>query len=363
MNKGLSVYLEMVRVVATFLVLLSHAGHFGPLWLQDILGEARLGRDGVVLFFVLSGFVITWCGKEKDKNLYSFATNRMARIYSVAVPGLLLGIIASLIHTSVQGEPVDYTINKAWLYYPIFLTFYSQSWLGFLFPAGNFPYWSLSYEVWYYVFIAVVLYANRYRWLLIFAVVLIMGPYIALFLPLWGMGALLYVCKDKYTPGRGTALFLFAATLLGFIATKVTAFDSVLDEFNHYVLGSPPKFIPAKQFLGDYFLALLAVVNFYSAYHLRIRIGELATKAVKALACFSFSIYLYHTPLFLLLSLVPFFHDAASWTSYIRAVVFALVACRVLASFTELKKKPLKAAIDRTADHLLKISKRKVTAK
>ena len=66
MNKGMSIYLELIRVVATLLVLLSHASEFAPKTLQIILSELRLGRDGVILFFVLSGYVITWCAIEKE---------------------------------------------------------------------------------------------------------------------------------------------------------------------------------------------------------------------------------------------------------------------------------------------------------
>ena len=54
MTPALSSYLELVRVVATLIVFISHSSAmYAPLaaisWLD------RFGRDGVVIFFVLSG--------------------------------------------------------------------------------------------------------------------------------------------------------------------------------------------------------------------------------------------------------------------------------------------------------------------
>lgn len=337
MNKGMSIYLELIRVIATLLVLLSHASELAPEALQVVLSELRLGRDGVILFFVLSGYVITWCAIEKEKEWKKFAISRAARIYSVAIPGLLLGIMVSLFISFQQATPVDYTIQKAWIYYPLFLTFNSQSWLGFIFPAGNFPYWSLSFEVWYYVFFGTLLFARKLKIVAIVTVLLLMGPYIILFLPLWGLGSVLYFAKDKFVPSRFIAAMLFCVTFVLFIAIKITHLDNIVDTYNVALLGSLNSYLPAKQFLGDYLLAIIATVNFYAAFHLNVPFNRVTTNVIKTVAGFSFSIYMFHTPLLLLLENTVFV-ETHNYFAFYAAMLITLSVCYALSLFTEKKK-------------------------
>lgn len=347
MNKGMSIYLEFVRVFATLLVLFSHAGHFAPSTLQNILANLQLGRDGVILFFVLSGYVITWCAIEKEKNWRTFAINRVSRIYSVAIPGLILGAAVSVFLTSQNAHSPDYyTTQKPWIYYPLFLTFYSQSWFGFIFPAGNFPYWSLSFEVWYYIFIGTFIFVNKLKVFLIAIVLLLMGPYIILFLPLWGLGALLFVNKDKFALSRISAVSLFIITIVTLICIKFYNVDTQIDSFNTNVLGSISRYLPAKQFLGDYLLAIIATVNFYAAYQLNLSIGELTKKAVKTFAGFSFSIYMFHTPIFLILE-ATFLKEKSSYSQYISAIVIALCISYFFSFWTEKKKEKISVCLKR----------------
>ncbi len=337
MNKGMSIYLELIRVIATLLVLLSHASELAPEALQVVLSELRLGRDGVILFFVLSGYVITWCAVEKEKEWRKFAISRAARIYSVAIPGLLLGIMVSFFISFKQAIPVDYTIQKAWIYYPLFLTFNSQSWLGFIFPAGNFPYWSLSFEVWYYIFFGTLLFAKKLKVVAIIAVLLLMGPYIILFLPLWGLGSVLYFAKDKFVPSRFIAAMLFCVTFVLFIAIKITHLDNIVDTYNVALLGSLNSYLPAKQFLGDYLLAIIATLNFFAAYHLNLPFNKVTTNIIKTVAGFSFSIYMFHTPLLLLLENTVF-TGTRNYFAFYAAIMITLLICYVLSFFTEKKK-------------------------
>lgn len=337
MNKGMSIYLELIRVIATLLVLLSHASEFAPKTLQVMFSELRLGRDGVILFFVLSGYVITWCAIEKEREWKKFAISRAARIYSVAIPGLLLGIMVSLFISFQQATPIDYTIKKAWIYYPLFLTFNSQSWLGFIFPAGNFPYWSLSFEVWYYVFIGTLFFAKKLKIVAIVTVLLLMGPYIIMFLPLWALGALLYLAKDRFVPSRLFAAMLFCITFVLFIAIKINHLDNTVDAYNVALLGSLNNYLPAKQFLGDYLLAIIATLNFFAAYHLNFPFNRITTNIVKTVAGFSFSIYMFHTPLFLLLENTMFI-DAHNYFAFCSVILITLLACYTLSLFTEKKK-------------------------
>ena len=98
MEPGLSRYLDALRFGAAFLVLLSHwaykrftDGTYG------VIRDWNLGSDAVVLFFVLSGFVITFAAMEKDGAPRRFAFSRLSRLWSVAIPALVLTLICDLI--------------------------------------------------------------------------------------------------------------------------------------------------------------------------------------------------------------------------------------------------------------------------
>ena len=165
---------------------------FNP-WLEGVNRTYHFGHDGVVMFFVLSGFVITWCARERDLLMSHFIINRASRIYSVAGAGLLLGAIASVIVTRSLGQTVDYQIARAWVYFPVHLTF-TGWWWGFnISPPGDYPYWSLYCEVWYYLIFALFFYLKgSKRWLFSIAAALFIGPRVVSLFPLWMAGSWLY---------------------------------------------------------------------------------------------------------------------------------------------------------------------------
>jgi peptidoglycan/LPS O-acetylase OafA/YrhL len=65
MTRGLSIYLDILRVLAALQVALYHLG-----WLEKVgIGQQfwnRWGHEAVVIFFVLSGFVIRYSVVAKD---------------------------------------------------------------------------------------------------------------------------------------------------------------------------------------------------------------------------------------------------------------------------------------------------------
>src|SRR3954470_9302060 len=84
-----------IRFFAAFHVLLLHTtlrylGH-APIWVQNIVGS---GYVGVSLFFILSGFILTYSyspdGHADVTRKREFWAARFARIYPVYALGLLL---------------------------------------------------------------------------------------------------------------------------------------------------------------------------------------------------------------------------------------------------------------------------------
>jgi peptidoglycan/LPS O-acetylase OafA/YrhL len=47
---------------------------------------ADYGRTAVLVFFVLSGFVIAWVTDTREHTLVEYGLSRVARLYSVVIP-------------------------------------------------------------------------------------------------------------------------------------------------------------------------------------------------------------------------------------------------------------------------------------
>lgn len=337
MNPVFSIYLELARIVATLMVFVAHASIFyQPL--ADIKEVIKFGRDGVIIFFVLSGFVITWCANERDSSLSEFIVNRASRVYSVAIPGIVLGIFAAIFIAGYEEGSLSYPFEKLWIYLPVYLSFTGNFWSLAETPPANFPYWSLNYEVWYYIIFAAFFYAKgMWRWILGIIFMLMVGPEILMLFPLWLVGGMLYYWRDSLLLSVMWARSLLVLSLAAFIFIKVYSLDILLDRYNEplwiWMFNStqaPP------QLLGDYLLGIVVFVNFIAARSSDLSFNALATRGIRYLASFSFSFYLFHIPIFSAVRSVLESTDSfVIFTAVMSATALAIMA---LAHVTEHKK-------------------------
>lgn len=77
-----------LRWWAAFAVFLFHMSAFAPLPIEGLLG---FGNYGVMFFFVLSGFVLSWSWKP-TVSVRAFYTRRIGRIWPAAMVALILAI-------------------------------------------------------------------------------------------------------------------------------------------------------------------------------------------------------------------------------------------------------------------------------
>src|ERR1700756_3943754 len=88
MTNELSLYLDALRFGAAFAVFVSHysTGRIsgGLFWQFDG------GRTAVLVFFVLSGFVIAWVSDTRERTLEEYGLSRGARLYSVVITAFVL---------------------------------------------------------------------------------------------------------------------------------------------------------------------------------------------------------------------------------------------------------------------------------
>lgn len=334
MNRAFSTYLEMVRIVATLIVFFAHGVAFFPEMNQGM----HIGRDGVIMFFVLSGFIITWCANMRDRTVFDYAINRASRIYSVVLPAIVLSFAAGVFVSVFQGTDLPYQLSKLWLYLPLYLGFLGSFWNLNETPVANHPYWSLNYEVWYYVIFAAFFYVRHWsRWLLVVGLLCLLGPNIVQLFPLWVVGSLLFYFGTSFKLPLTFARIGFVATIIVYLVSKIAVIDSAISDSLcgswEFVLGQ--RKCPLG-LLQDYQLGMLVVLNFLFALHSKLAFGPVVERCAKYIASFSFSCYLFHAPIFTILKLI--FPGEGSIGIYIIAMSFASILIFLLARVTEHKK-------------------------
>ena len=311
--------LDAARAFAALAVLL---GHLRNLFLVDF-GMARskgpivqvvyllsgFGHFAVVIFFVLSGYLITGSiVKQHEKGNWSwgsYALNRLVRLYVVLVPALLLGALIDQIGFHAFGNRGPYAGQD---YAHMFVQPLAET-SGFgvglgnaLFLQGiacptfgtNGPLWSLSYEFWYYALFPLIFVALRpgKAWgaragclLLVAGISLMTGPAILASFPIWLLGSCL-VAMESLVRRRSILMSGAGLALLFFTLLFVRTHPAISPIVSDYLVG----FVFA--------LCLLTAMPF--------RQREATTRVAKSISLvaeMSYSLYLVHVPLLTVLSL------------------------------------------------------------
>src|SRR6266704_3397896 len=212
-SKTASIYLNLVRFLTASAVVLYHFQdkHFGP---ESITSHfPSNGRGYVIVFFVISGFVISMAAEQKGS--VEFAIDRSIRIYTVALPVLIIVAFLSIYFPTASDE-YNYAVNKPIQTFALNVTFLSQSWSLQYYPFLDGPYWSLSYEVMYYLIFAFFTYANgSWRWPLVIVASAVAGPKILALFPCWLAGVVAYKFrKARAGPAIGWAVVILAPLVL-----------------------------------------------------------------------------------------------------------------------------------------------------
>lgn len=303
MKQSTSTYLDLIRFSAAMIVVFHHLGgqkFTGGLGWQFI----PFGAPAVDVFFVLSGYVITYAALEREIKLNKFLVNRFARIYSVAAPAL---IITLLIDTASYW--LNYSPSVSIFHYVLSGLFLNQIWFINVLPGSNGPFWSLSYEIWYYVIFACATFASgRLRYVLTGLAMVIAGPRIVAMMPLWIMGVIAYLFVRSARLSSLAALLLWLAST----ASIVTAIFIVHRGGSQY-----PLLVAAfsrdsfdAQYLVDYAIGIAFSVNIACFHFIPDRTTKillLFKHPARWLSGATFTMYITHYPIsrFLIKSL-PF---------------------------------------------------------
>ncbi len=322
MTRGFSLYLDVLRILAAVVVVISHFGYprFTDgrwLWVREL----NLGSDAVVVFFVLSGLVIAFTAEAKDGNIGAFAFSRITRITSVALPALIIGW--ALDRTGAHLFPDFYALG--W-YEPLPIgeqllrgLSFSNEWAGMETRLGtNGPYWSVSYEVAYYAIFAMAFYLRgMLRVVLVLTAVIIAGLNIMLLAPCWLIGVLTWQrIKQGLKIRRDVARAFFWTPFIIYATALAVDLPTILFYFTKIGLGLDGLRF-SDEFIWNGLLAIGVGVHLIGAANLfhNEPTAQRSTR-VKWLAGGSFSLYLMHYPLLQLFgpalpdSGLPFLDDA-----------------------------------------------------
>jgi len=270
LSSASSLFLHLIRGGAAQAVLVGHASG-----IFDLKSVPYLQNSAVVLFFILSGFVIPYSSltRAQDKADYSFASyfvDRFSRIYMGFVPALFFVLVIECVGRYVFGlhypERLTETLYAPGTYvtipysrsfdvrtfvgnllmlqdYPFqpeishFLTKRLDLSLSWLLPITSFgsarPFWTVAIEWWIYLLFGWIAFGSSYKtrhplgfWLIAMLLLIVpshnwiwagRGNGLAM---TWGMGLLVYIVLSRLAPPWPTRFVAIAGGMLATMAVS-----------------------------------------------------------------------------------------------------------------------------------------------
>lgn len=303
MNPAFSVYLDLIRFLAACLVYLYHSNQ--RMVVSEILPASQYGHSAVIVFFVLSGYVIAYVTDTKERDAVSYAASRLSRMYSVAIPALGLTLLLDSIGRNLVPEIyVSYPYDNFVIRSLAGLFFVDEIWFISITTFSNIAYWSVCYELWYYVFFGMLTFLPR-RVGLTCAVTLglIIGPKVLLLAPIWGLGVLLYRWEAPRNLSLRGSWWLLVASTLGMVIFHYADISPRATEWLSSLIGTENilQLTHSKYFISDSILGILVFANFAAMRKLTLQFAPLflaVKRPVHFLAGYTLSLYLLHEPLF-----------------------------------------------------------------
>jgi peptidoglycan/LPS O-acetylase OafA/YrhL len=310
-----SALLDALRGVAALLVCFDHwrylffidypqlTVHRGLLFLPYAM--CTLGHQAVVVFFVLSGYLVGGhVLRARETGRWSwpvYLVQRGVRLWTVLLPALLLGGIIDWAALHLHLAPALYSgmVNNH-VTGDVHLSLTWKALLGNIFflqtiltPVfgSNGALWSLAYEAWYYLLFPLGLLAlcgpsspaKRIAMGAGFVgIAFFIGSGIMLMFPVWMLGVLLAVLPVRPTSvtARWIALALYAPLFIGI-----------------------DRFLSSQALLSDYVLGIATFAFLWILIGAQARSeGRWYVQPSRTIAGFSYTLYLVHVPMLILLA-------------------------------------------------------------
>lgn len=296
-----SLCLDLIRSIASQLVVFGHGiSFFGILtflhepnfpWMQNI---------AVVIFFILSGFIITYSTILKTRtsnyNFSDFFRDRASRIFSAYIVALVFIFCIDLVSQQIDSSRYDYlpAFNISTFFYNVFMLqdfplwsfIFKDDWQPTSFGSARIL-WTISIEWWFYMFFGLMFFCylrkeekSTLKIVLFFVSAIVAwhylygsrGRHLTLY---WMFGMFMMLNYDRYKE-KVSGVVANSLILICSLATCISVQMKVIDGYN---------------FIFSVFLSL-AMISFLS---LSDYISfERVDKLIKMLASYSFTLYLVH---------------------------------------------------------------------
>ncbi len=353
-----SLFLHVLRTVAAQAVLVGHglsffkiyphAGTVTPRYMQNV---------GVVVFFILSGFLITYSTVEKSRSKSSYGflnyfVDRVVRIYSGFLPAILCIVVLDFLLMKLFGSDVYVykTFNVATFFANLFMLqdYPLNGLLGIRTPmvwtsfGSARPFWTIAVEWWMYMFFGWIYLWEKIKWRNIYKFIV---------LGLFSIVPLYHLIDG---PGHGlTLVWFFGAALFVFI--RQGFFATMSNGFCFFLSGTllVAAMMRYRKITTEYDVLFAGII---SVSLLMILVGLQQTQIIQSsrvkkvivfLADYSFGLYLIHyTIVHFFLGLVP----TGRWDRMellFGSIVAANLASIVFALFTEMKHKQIRQWVAR----------------
>ena len=349
---GLSLYLELLRLLAATEVVLFHVGGFPLLGGHRAVWNA-FGHEAVVVFFVLSGFVIAFAAHTREHTAKAYAVSRLTRIYSVALPCLLFTVLFDRVGLALVPQLYAGLVTDGSALVRLVLggLFLNESWALSAQMFSNTPYWSIAYEFWYYAVFAGLFYFRGWpRIALTGLACLIAGYKILLLFPIWALGWGVYRWTQRHHVNPALGLVLFVQPALVLYLDDSLGWTRHAGEWLAVMIGYEQWRVGlswSRYVLTDTLLGCSMAAHFVGAAALSPwleRTLRPVARPVKWLTARSFTLYLLHQPAMLLagaLLLTLGVPLLGSWSVF--AVTWGIVLA--VAQVSELQKHRLKPLV------------------
>lgn len=296
------------------MVLMTHASYtrFQGEWLSPFAG---FGNDAVMIFFVLSGYVIAYVATQREREWNRFVVARLARLWSVALPAILITYLLDAAGSYLWPDLYEGWWNQdsfPLLRMLICAFFMNELWFESVRLFTNGPYWSLGYEFWYYaVFAAVFFVKGCKRWLVAALCLVIAGPKIVILLPVWLFGVAAWYINMRASLRPMHGWLLSGVALATYVIFRSSDGMEIMYRLSVALFGEGVDgLIWSRHFLTDYIIGLcvmLCFIGFQAASRGMIQERGRVMRCISYAAGFTFSLYLLHYPL------LQFFSAVASY--------------------------------------------------
>lgn len=269
------------------------------LWYQALAFFGGFGHQAVVVFFLLSGWLVggSFLNRlHEPLSVMHYAVDRVTRLWIVLIPAFVLSLIIAGTTKAVDLGTMSFAPGNEYS---------ATAFVGNLFGlqemavprfAGNFPLWSLANETWYYVLFPLLAVSfcgkstlSRIAAAAICALIAVSltGP-ITLYFSLWLLGAAFSRIQITASTVQQIGVACLWVGMAGYF--RITAGNDMLDlqsYFQHLIFSIP---------------MLLLLASLQTRTDPKRKALMLAKKVGNVLAGFSFTLYVIHVPLLVLLT-------------------------------------------------------------